>query len=47
MKGEKRMDTYLWQYVLKCRPFAKKEDVQELRELNEYDLLIIFSDGEK
>ena len=31
------MDNYLWQYVLKCDPFAKEKDVLEIKELNEWD----------
>ena len=41
------MDEYLWQYILKCDPFAKKEDVLEIKELNEWDLLIVFKNGTK
>lgn len=41
------MDEYLWQYVLMCEPFATKDDVEEIRELNEWDLLIVFKNGKK
>lgn len=40
-------ENYLWQYVLQIDPFAKKDDVIELTELNEWDLLIVFRDGRK
>lgn len=35
------------QYILKCDPFATQDDVLEVRELNEWDLLIEFKDGRK
>ena len=41
------MDNILWQYVLKVDPFAKKEDVVSIEELNDWDLLIIFRNGTK
>lgn len=41
------MDTYNWQYVMKIDPFAKKEDVIEIKEINEWDLLITFKNGKK
>lgn len=41
------MDENLWQYVFMCDPFAKEEDIEDIRELNEWDLLIIFRDGKK
>ena len=37
----------LWQYVLYVNPFATKDDVEEIRELNDWDLLIIFKDGQR
>lgn len=40
-------DRYLWQYVLQVNPFARREDVIEITELNEWDLLIVFRDGRK
>lgn len=41
------MDEFLWQYVMQVNPFIKKEDILELKELNEWDLLIIFKNGRK
>ena len=41
------MKESLWKYVLNYDPFATKEDVLEIRELNEWDLLFIFKDGRK
>ena len=41
------MVDHLWQYVLNCDPFAKREDVLEIKTLNEWDLLITFKDGRK
>ena len=40
-------DNYLWQYVMQINPFATKDDVSEIKELNEWDLLITFSNGTK
>lgn len=37
----------LWQYVMQINPFIKKEEVLEIKELNEWDILIIFRDGRK
>jgi DNA-binding XRE family transcriptional regulator len=41
------MNEYLWQYVRMVDPFATKEEVAELKELNEWDLLIVFHSGKK
>lgn len=41
------MNQYIFQYVKMCDPFATEEDVLELKELNEWDLLITFKDGRK
>lgn len=41
------MNKYLWQYVTKIDPFAEKKDVLEIKELNEWDLLITFTTGRK
>ena len=41
------MEKYLWQYVMKIDPFALKEDVVEIKELNEWDLLIVFANNKK
>jgi putative transcriptional regulator len=41
------MDNYNWQYVMKIDPFAKEEDVIEIKEINEWDLLITFKNGKK
>ena len=27
-------ENYLWQYVMQINPFVKKEDVEEIKELN-------------
>ena len=41
------MNEYPWHYALKVHPFVTKDDIEEIRELNEWDLLIVFKDGEK
>lgn len=41
------MDSFLWQYVMMISPFIKEEDVEEIKELNEWDLLISLKDGRK
>ena len=41
------MNQNLWQFVTMVDPFANKDDVVELKELNEWDLLIIFKDGRR
>lgn len=41
------MNEYPWCYVLKINPFIKKNDVKEIKEIGEWDLLIIFKNGEK
>lgn len=33
------------QYILKCDPFATKDDIESVTEINDWDLLIIFKDG--
>ena len=37
----------LWQYVMQINPFTKREDVEEIKELTNWDLLITFVDGRK
>jgi DNA-binding XRE family transcriptional regulator len=37
----------IWQFVMMVDPFATKDDIEEVRELNEWDLLIIFRNGKK
>lgn len=41
------MEEYLWQYVQKVDPFATETDIVEIRELNEWDLIIEFKNGRK
>ena len=36
----------LWPYVVSCKPKAKREDVKTLCWVSEYDVLIIFTNGE-
>ena len=36
---------HLWGYVLKINPFAKEEDVIDIREVNDWDILIEFANG--
>ncbi len=36
---------YLWQYVMRINPFAKEEDVKEIREVNDWDILVEFTNG--
>ena len=37
----------LWQYVMQINPFTKREEVEEIKELNNWDLLITFVDGRR
>lgn len=37
----------LWQYVMQINPFATKDDIEKIEELNDWDILIIFNDGRK
>ena len=41
------MRDYLWQYVTMINPFIKREEVIKIKELNEWDLLITFTNGDK
>lgn len=40
-------DRYLWEYVLRVNPFTKPEEVEELIEINDWDLLIVYKNGLK
>lgn len=40
-------DYLLWPYVTSINPFAKKDDIKVLRWVSDYDVLIIFTNGEK
>lgn len=40
------MDKYL-EYILRVDPRTKKEDITEIREINDWDLLLSFKDGTK
>lgn len=41
------MKDHLWQYVMSINPFVKKEEVESIEELNDWDLLITFHDGRR
>lgn len=41
------MNKYLWQYVKMVDPFVTENEIAELKELNEWDLLIVFHSGKK
>ena len=41
------MDDSLFQYALRVDPFVKKSDIAEIKELNEWDVLIVYKDGKK
>lgn len=41
------MNEYPWCHVLKISPFIKKDDIEEIKEINGWDLLVIFKDGRK
>ena len=41
------MNEYPWHYVLKINPRSTKDDIEEIREISDWDLLIIFKNGEK
>lgn len=40
-------EKYLWQYVMQINPFTKYDEVEEIKELNNWDLLITYKDGKK
>lgn len=37
----------LWQYIMQINPFTKREDIKEIKELNNWDLLITYKDGRR
>ncbi len=41
------MNRYLWQYVMSVDPHTREEDILEIKELNDWDLLIVFRNGRK
>lgn len=41
------MNEHLWQFVMQVDPFVKYDEVEEIKELNEWDLLITFANGRK
>ena len=41
------MDDYYLYYINCVDPFATLEDIEEIKELNEWDLLIVFKNGRK
>lgn len=41
------MNEYPWYYALKIHPYVTKDDIEEIREISDWDLLISFKDGEK
>lgn len=41
------LNRYLYECVLKCDPFATEDDILEIREINEWEVLIVFKDGRK
>lgn len=41
------MNEYPWCHVLKISPFIKKSDIEEIKETNGWDLIVIFKDGRK
>ena len=45
---DENMNEYPWYCVLKINPFAKKDDIKEIKEINDgWDLIIIFKNGDK
>lgn len=44
---DENMNEYPWCHALKINPFIKKDDIKEIKELNQWDLLFIFKNGEK
>ena len=38
---------HLWQYVMMINPFTTEDEVLEIKELNEWDILIEFTNGKK
>ena len=43
----KSMNEYPWCYALKIDPFIKKDDIKVVKEINQWELLFIFQNGEK
>lgn len=41
------MNDYPWCYALHINPFIKKSDIKEVKEINQWELLFIFRNGEK
>lgn len=41
------MKKYLWQYVMSISPFIKEEEVESIEEINDWDLLITFTNGNR
>lgn len=40
-------NSLIWGYILHIRPYATQKDIRSLRWINEWDLFIEFTDGEK
>lgn len=40
-------EKYLWQYVMQVSPFTRYDEVDEIKELNDWDLLIKYKDGRR
>lgn len=41
------MDSRIWGYILHIKPFARQEDILRIKWINEWDLFIEFTNGEK
>ena len=44
---DENMNEYPWCYALKINPFIKKDDIKMIKEINQWELLFIFKNGEK
>lgn len=44
---DEKMNEYPWCYALQIDPFIQKDDIEEVKEINQWELLFIFKNGEK
>ena len=44
---DENMNEYPWCHALRINPFIKKDDIKEIKEIDDWDLLFIFKNGEK
>jgi len=44
---DENMNEYPWHYLMRISPFIKKDEIEEVVRLNQWDLMFIFKDGRK